>query len=89
MFHIEQVSWLEDHYLDLAFSQHKLQWHLKIRFPSYSDRIAQDFHLIPSLLPEYSSLLTVTQFSILLSCFKIAYFAVFFNLKFIRKAQRN
>ena len=31
-----------------AFSHIGMQWHFEVHLPAYSDRIAQDLHLIPS-----------------------------------------
>ena len=44
----QQVSWLSDQRADSAFSCHRTQWRMAVTLPDHSDRIAQDFHLIPS-----------------------------------------
>lgn len=45
--HSQQVSWLTDHRLADAFSHFRAMTYSAALLPIYSDRIAQDFHLIP------------------------------------------
>ena len=46
--YIEQVSWLAARRKTSPSHKNGMQWDIEVSLPAYSDRIAQDSHLIPS-----------------------------------------